>query len=48
MISTGLGELNGYFLLQRCRVPSKVSVATSIFVVALTALSASPKPVTRY
>lgn len=41
MISTGLGELNGYFLLQRCRVPSKVSVATSVFVVAITALSAS-------
>lgn len=41
MISTGLGELNGYFLLQRCRVPSQVSVATSVFVVALTALSAS-------
>jgi uncharacterized membrane protein YfcA len=41
MISTGLGELNGYFLLQRCRVPSKVSVATSVFVVAVTALSAS-------
>jgi uncharacterized membrane protein YfcA len=41
MISTGLGELNGYFLLQRCRVPSKVSVATSVFVVALTALSAA-------
>ncbi|MHC4687959.1 MAG: sulfite exporter TauE/SafE family protein [Planctomycetota bacterium] len=39
MISTGLGELNGYFFLQRCRVPSKVSVATSVFVVALTALS---------
>jgi len=41
MISTGLGELNSYFLLQRCRVPSKVSVATSVFVVALTALIAS-------
>lgn len=41
MISTGLGELNGYFLLQRCRVPSKVSVATSVFVVAATALTAS-------
>lgn len=41
MISTGLGELNGYFLLQRCRVPSAVSVATSVFVVAITALSAS-------
>ncbi len=41
LISTGLGELNGYFLLQRCRVPSKVSVATSVFVVALTVLSAA-------
>ena len=41
LISTGLGELNGFFLLRRCRVPSKVSVATSVFVVAVTALSAS-------
>ena len=41
MICTGLGELNGYFLMQRCRVPSKVSVATSVFVVAFTALSAA-------
>ena len=41
MIATGLGELNAYFLLQRCRVPSKVSVATSVFVVAITALSAA-------
>ncbi|NIR47699.1 sulfite exporter TauE/SafE family protein [candidate division KSB1 bacterium] len=41
MISTGLGEMNGYFLLQRCRVPSKVSVATSVLVVAITALVAS-------
>ena len=41
MVSTGLGEMNGYFLLQRCRVPSKVSVATSVFVVAITALVAS-------
>ena len=41
LISTGLGELNGYFLLQRCRVPSVVSVATSVFVVAITAVSAA-------
>ncbi|RMG92185.1 MAG: sulfite exporter TauE/SafE family protein, partial [Candidatus Dadabacteria bacterium] len=41
MISTGLGELNGYFLLQRCRVPSRVAVATSVFVVAVTALVAA-------
>ena len=41
MISTGLGELNGYFLLQRCKVPSRVAVATSVFVVSITALIAS-------
>ena len=41
MISTGLGELNGYFLLRRCWVPSRVAVATSVFVVAVTALLAS-------
>jgi len=41
LISTGLGELNGYFLLRRCRVPSRVSVATSVFIVAVTALAAS-------
>lgn len=41
MISTGLGELSGYFLLRRCRVPSRVAVATSVFVVAVTALLAS-------
>jgi uncharacterized membrane protein YfcA len=41
MISTGLGELNGYFLLQRCRVPSAVSVATTVFVVAVTASAAA-------
>jgi len=41
MVSTGLGEMNGYFLLSRCRVPSKVSVATSVLVVAVTALLAS-------
>jgi uncharacterized membrane protein YfcA len=39
--SSGLGELNGYFLLQRCRVPSSISVATTVFVVAITALAAS-------
>lgn len=41
LVSSGLGELNGYFLLQRCRVPSSVSVATTVFVVAVTALGAS-------
>ncbi len=41
MVSTGLGELNGYFLLRRCRVPSRVAVATGVLVVAITALSAA-------
>lgn len=41
LVSTGLGEMNGYYLLQRCRVPSKVAVATSVFVVAITALIAA-------
>jgi len=41
MVSTGLGEMNGYFLIQRCRVPSKVAVATSVLIVAITALTAS-------
>jgi uncharacterized protein len=41
MISTGLGEMNDYFLLQRCRLPSKVAIATSVMVVAITALVAS-------
>lgn len=41
MTSTGLGQLNGFFLIQRCRVPSPVAVATSVFVVAISALVAS-------
>ncbi|PSQ97461.1 MAG: hypothetical protein BRD55_02445 [Bacteroidetes bacterium SW_9_63_38] len=41
MVSSGLGELNGYFLLQRCRVPSAVSVAMSVFVVSVRACVAS-------
>ncbi len=48
LVSTGLGEMNGYFLLQRCRVPSKVSVATSVFVVALTVLFASAGHLVRF
>lgn len=41
MVSTGLGELNGYFLIRRCRVPSRVAVATSVVVVAVSALAAA-------
>lgn len=48
LISTGLGELNGYFLLRRCRVPSKVSIATSVFIVACTSLFASAGHLIRF
>ncbi|WP_017304108.1 TSUP family transporter [Spirulina subsalsa] len=41
LVSTGLGQLNGFFLLQRSRVPSPVAIATSVFIVAITALIAS-------
>jgi uncharacterized membrane protein YfcA len=40
LISTGLGELNSYALIMRCRIPSRVTVATSVVVVAVTALAA--------
>jgi uncharacterized protein len=48
MISTGLGELNGYFLLRRCRVPSRIAVGTGVVVVAVTALSAATVHVWRF
>ncbi len=48
LISTGLGELNDYFLLKRCKVPSRVSVATSVFVIAVTVLAASGGHVARF
>ncbi len=48
MTSTGLGELNGYFLMRRCRVPSSVAVATSVFVVAVTALAAATGQVVKF
>ncbi len=41
MLSSGLGGLNGYFFLRRCGMPAKISVATSVYVVAITALVAS-------
>lgn len=41
LISTGLGEANSYALIERCRVPSRISVATSVVVVAVTAIAAS-------
>lgn len=41
LISTGLGELNSYSLVMRCRIPSRVAIATSVVVVAVTALAAS-------
>ena len=40
MISVGLAELQEYHLVAKCRVPSAVAVATSIFVVVCTVLVA--------
>ncbi len=40
MISVGLAELQEYHLVAKCRVPSPVAVATSIFVVVTTVLIA--------
>ena len=48
MIATGLGELDEHFFLERCHVPSKVSVATSVFVVLFTSLSASVGHLVRF
>lgn len=41
MMSVGLAELQEYHLLARCRVPSPVAVATSIFVVVVSVFFAS-------
>jgi len=41
MISVGLAELQEYHLVARCKVPTAVAVATSVFVVVLTVLIAS-------
>ena len=41
MISVGLAELQEYHLVAKCKVPSPVAVATSIFVVVCTVLVAS-------
>ncbi len=41
MISVGLAELQEYHLVARCKVPTPVAVATSIFVVVITVLAAS-------
>jgi len=41
MISVGLAELQEYHLIAKCRIPSPVAVATSIFVVVVTVLAAS-------
>lgn len=48
MISTGLGEMNGYLLLKRCKIPTKVAVASSVLIVAVSALSASVYHVLRF
>jgi uncharacterized membrane protein YfcA len=48
MIATGLGELDEDFLLDRCHVPSKVSVATGAFVILFTSLAASAGHLVRF
>ena len=48
MIATGLGEMDDHFLLERCHVASKVSVATGVFVILFTTLSASAGHVVRF
>jgi len=41
MISVGLAELQEYNLVARCKIPSPVAIATSVFVVVITVLVAS-------
>lgn len=41
MISVGLAELQEYHLIGRCRIPTRVAVATSIFAVVITVFVAS-------
>lgn len=41
MLSVGLAELQEYHLVAKCKVPSPVAIATSIFVVVITVLTAS-------
>ncbi len=41
MISVGLAELQEYHLVVRCRIPAPVAVATSIFIVVVSVLTAS-------
>jgi uncharacterized protein len=41
LIATGLGELSCYYFLQRCRTSAAAAVATTVFIVAFTALPAS-------
>jgi uncharacterized protein len=41
MISVGLGELMDFHLVSRCKVPTPVAVATAVFAVVVTVLTAS-------
>lgn len=41
LVGNGLGELNSYYWIQRCRIPSQVAIATSIFVLTLSMAIAS-------
>ena len=48
MIATGLGETDEHFFLERCQVPSVVSVATGVFVLLFTTLFASAGYLVRF
>ena len=41
LIGSGLGEINDYFLIVKSRIPTKVAVGTSIFMIAVTAIVSS-------
>ena len=41
LIGSGLGEINDYFLIVKSRIPTKIAVGTSIFIIAVTAIISS-------
>ena len=41
LIGSGLGEINDFFLIVKSRMPTKVAVGTSIFMIAVTAILSS-------
>jgi len=41
LLSTGLGELNAFFMIRMSRLPTKIATGTSVFIIAITVLTAS-------